>query len=179
MALGMTIDELMQRVDPLSYWSFLSMCQARVGLGTCSEKSIGFISIANGLCRIDVCDRHAKELAFARMSKERVFDAVPGSILDLAQQMDARSFFVYGGMCEVIRANAQHCGKEAVGFFTTLDGHQVRACHLCACRILHMLTNEQPEIWLNPDARNQSVIIKMLEKWSSYERIIQFAPSLC
>lgn len=179
MPLGTTIDELIQRIDPLSYWSFVSLCQITSDGHLCLNRSIGYVSIGSGLCRVDVCNKHAKELTFTVMTSSYDPQAPQGSLLHVAANLDSRSFFSYTGKCEVIRQNMQTCGSEVVGYFTTIDNQQVKACHACTCKILYTLSQEQPELWLNPNARNQSVIIKMLKKWSTYDRIVQFAPSLC
>lgn len=174
MTLGMTIDELLLRIDPFSYWSYASTCRI------CGERSVGYVTTGNGLCRVDICDKHAHELALIIMSPIRhCADTPQGSLLHLAAHMDAFSFFPYTGKCDVIRPNMQACGRDSVGCFAAVDGKQVKACHACSCKILYMLSKEQPELWLNPNARARHHIIKAMEKWSTYERILQLVPPLC
>jgi len=182
MALGMTIDELIERIDPLSYWSFhAGSCQAAIGTPSacsCNKVPAGFV-LVGGLYRVELCDEHVKRLALALLTaSERVFDLPYNSIPYLAAHMTHGSFFSYTGKCDVVRSNMQVCGSSAVSFFTTVDGKQIKTCHSCACRILYALTNEQPELWLKPGARAENHILKMLKKWSNYDRI-QLAPPLC
>ena len=141
----MTIDELLQQIDPLSYWSFYN-CRCKI----CAASSVGVHESNSGIQLIDLCETHIQA-----------------------------PFFRYRGQCEVLRHNMQICGAEAVGFFTTQARDRVRVCRLCANLILMQLATEQPQLWTNPEVRNQNQIIKMLKKWSRYDRIVQLAPPLC